>query len=143
MSGFELLVPKLQADTLLARPRHFFEVKIVKSSGITSTRPLATYEDQYVTLTMKDSLINVTPKGPLKTVSVTKQDDVVYEDKHYIRFQGSLHAVSTPSIITYDTILRTPESVLFVMFPKDADTTPIVSQTSTTPLLPIFMNYYK
>lgn len=141
MSSFELLVPKLQADTLLSRPRHFFEVKIVKASGITSTRPLATYDDPYVSLTMKDSLVDVQPKGPLKTVSVSKQDDVVYEDKHYVRFQGTLFDVREKSTITYDTILRTPESVLFVMFPKDAEPTPVVNLSSQTPLLPIFMNY--
>jgi hypothetical protein len=139
--AFELLVPKMQVDGLLSRPKHSFEVKIVTSSGITSTRPLATYDDPYVTLTLQDSHIEVVPKQTLKTVAVSKQDDVVYDDKHYVRFRGSLVEVKGPSRIAFDTILRTPESVLFVMFPKESQDTPIKSIQSDVPLLPIFMNY--
>lgn len=139
--AFELLVPKLQIDGLLARPKHNFEVKIVKPTGITGTLPIATYDDKYVTLTMNDSKIDVVPKGSLKTVSISKQYDVVLDDKYYVRFQGTLLDVTTPSTIMYDTILRTPESVLFVVFPKDSEPLPIVSMQAQTPLLPIFMNY--
>lgn len=140
MNQFELLVPKVQLDTLLSRPKYLFEVKIVKPTGLSSTGPVATYQDESVSLELSEKIINVTPKKPIKTVSVSKRDDLVERDTLYTRIYGTLLPVPETAVIAYDTILRTPDSVLFITFSKDAEP-PVVSQTSASNFLPIFMAF--